>query len=111
MFTCLCLQRGVFRRDQLLDRRNKLDCLFHYFLSLRFRGYISIVVVNHVSLAPTSITIISVPVRSLANRQPHGFEGDSVMSPSCRDSVTSTCNRHFCGLQSRIVSGGKPPVC
>ena len=90
----------------LLDHIHELFGFCHNLYRFGLGGDKGVIVINHVPLAPASIEVVAVGVRCFANRELNDFKRDPVV-PSSYDAVASTCNRHFCGLQGRIVCGCK----
>src|SRR5260370_10474824 len=96
--------------NPLLDDRNEFLGLGHNLLRLSLGGDKGVIVVNHVPLPPASIEVITVRVSSFPNRELNHVERNPVVS-GAYNAVTSTSNRHFCGLQGGIVGGCETPVC
>ena len=96
--------------DPLLNHVNEFFGLQYNLFSLGFGSDKGVVVVNHIALAPTSVEVITVWVRSFAHRELNNIKRNPVV-PSAYDAVASTSNRHFCGLQGGIVGSSETPVC
>src|SRR5215469_15403576 len=96
--------------NPLLDDLSEFFGLFQNLLCFSFGGNKRIIVINHVSLSPTSVEVITVRVRCFPNRELDHIKRNPVVS-SADDAIASTSNRHFRGLECCIVGGRETSVC
>lgn len=100
----------MVRGNPALDQIEKILRFGDYLLSLGMGRDRSMVVVDHVALAPAGFEKIKRTVGGGSQRQPGGFERQPVMSGCAGKPVAGAGDRHFRRLQGGVVSGSEPAV-
>ncbi len=98
--------RGNPALDQLEELPGFRDNLFGF--GVRRDG--SMVVVDHIALAPAGFEEIKQACGGSSKRQPCGLERQTVMAGRGNEPVPSTGDGHCCRLQGGIICGGKPAI-
>ena len=96
--------------DPLLDDSDEFFGLGQDLFRFSLGGDKGVIVINNVPLSPASVEVITVRVRSFADRELNHIERNPVVS-SADDAVAGTRNRHFCSLECGIVGSREASVC
>jgi hypothetical protein len=87
--------------DPLLDDLNEFFGLCQNLLCFSLGGNKRVIVINQVSLSPTSVEVITVGVRTFANRELNRVERNPVVSRA-NDTIASTRDRHFAAWSAAL---------